>query len=203
MEKAILYTHLTSVILFLVLYLVKTILLVANKKEPLEKVRKITKVPEMIISFLFLGTGIYLLTQVPEIKSLLIIKICIVFASIPVAIIGFKKGNKVLAVLSLIMIISAYGLAEMSKKQKSKAMESITSENVDGKDLFIKTCAQCHGEDGTLNLMGASDLSKSEIDLNMRLDIIKNGKGLMQGFSKTLSDAQINAIVVYVEGLKK
>ena len=203
MEKGILHTHILSVVLFLLIYLIKTILLVANKNENLAKFSKMVKVPEMIVSFLFLGTGIYLLTQIPEIKSLLIIKIIIVFASIPVAIIGFKKNNKIMAVLSLVMIITAYGLAEMSKKQKSKAMENIVATDLDGKALYEASCTSCHGSDGTLGLLGAKDLSKSTLDINAQLDIIKNGKGAMTPFAGTLTDEQINAVAVYLETLKK
>ncbi|MES2395188.1 MAG: SirB2 family protein, partial [Bacteroidota bacterium] len=97
METGIRHTHLLSVILFLLIYLIKTVLLLSNKNEGLAKFTKVVKVPEMIVSTLFLVTGIYLLTQIPEIKTLLIIKIVAVLISIPLAIIGFKKKNKVLA----------------------------------------------------------------------------------------------------------
>jgi uncharacterized membrane protein SirB2 len=156
MEKGILHTHLLSVILFLLIYLIKTVLLLSNKNEGLAKFTKIVKVPEMIISTLFLATGIYLLTQIPEIKSLLIIKIIMVLISIPLAIIGFKKKNKVLAVLSFLLIIGAYGLAEMSKKQKSRSMETITEATINGHELFNASCISCHGEDGKTRSNGSS-----------------------------------------------
>ena len=88
MYKGIFYTHLISVILFLLIYLIKTSLLLANKEEGLTKFTKSIKVPEMIVSTLFLLTGIYMLTQIPIINTLLIVKICIVFISIPVAVVG-------------------------------------------------------------------------------------------------------------------
>ena len=91
MYKTIFYSHLVSVILFLLIYFIKTVLLLANKNEGLAKFTKTVKVPEMIISTLFLLTGIYMLTQIPEIKTLMIIKIIVVLAAIPLAIIGFKK----------------------------------------------------------------------------------------------------------------
>ena len=71
-------THFVVVTIFFLIYLIKTILLVANKKEQLQNFTKKIKVLEMIVSFLFLGTGIYMMTQV-EITSLLIIKISMVF----------------------------------------------------------------------------------------------------------------------------
>jgi cytochrome c553 len=197
MFKALFYTHLVSVNLFLLIYLVKTILLLANKKEGLASFTKMVKVPEMIISTLFLLTGIYLLTQVPEINSLLIIKIVIVFASIPLAVIGFKKGNKVLALLSFVMIVAAYGLAEMSK------MKGAAAPAADGQSIFSANCAKCHGEDGKLGLMGAPDLSASAMDLTAKMDVIRNGKGAMTPFGGMLTDEQIKAVAEYTERLKK
>lgn len=209
MYKGIYYTHLFSVITFLLIYIIKTFLLLTNKEEGLVKFTKGIKVPEMIVSTLFLVTGIYMLFQIPEIKTLMIIKIIIVFASIPVAVIGFKKRNKVLAVLSLIMIIAAYGLAEMSKKQKSAVVpvESISDSPAgavsNGHDIFMNNCATCHGEDGELALMGSPYLSGSTIDLNTRIEIIKKGKGAMVGFEGILSDEQIRAVAEYLDALRK
>ena len=203
METGIRHTHILSVILFLAIYLIKTVLLLMNKNEALAKFTKVVKVPEMIISTLFLATGVYMLTQVPEIKSLLIIKIVAVVASIPLAIIGFKKQNKALAVVSLLLIITAYGLAEMSKKQKSKSMDAISGSTVNGQEIYNASCATCHGADGKLNLMGAKDLSVSTMDLTARIDIIKNGKNAMNPFGTMLTEEQIKAVAEYTETLKK
>ena len=206
MYKAIFYTHLISVNLFLLIYLVKTILLLANKNEGLAKFTKTVKVPEMIISTLFLLTGIYMLTQIPEIKTLMIIKIIAVFASIPLAIIGFKKGNKVLAVISFLLIVTAYGLAEMSKKQKSTAVETPTNEtpstSVNGQEIYSANCAKCHGDDGKAGITGASDLSVSALDINGQIEVVKNGRGTMAPFAGQLTDEQIKAVTEFTETLK-
>jgi cytochrome c553 len=203
MYKGIFYTHLISVNLFLLIYLTKTIMLLSNKHEKLASFTKAVKVPEMIISALFLLTGIYMLTQVPSINTMLIIKIILVFASIPLAIVGFKKQKKALAVISLVMIIAAYGLAEMSKKQKSGTDVSTETSVVNGHDIFMANCASCHGADGKLGLMGSPDLTASTMDLNARIEIIKNGKAPMTGFDGSLSDEQIKAVAEYTESLKK
>jgi len=203
METGIRHTHLLTVILFLAIYLIKTVLLLMNKEEALTKFSKGFKVPEMIISFLFLGTGIYMMIQLPEIKSLLIIKIVAVLLSIPLAVIGFKKKNKMLAVASLLLIIGAYGMAEMSKKQKSKSMEGISESDVNGQELYTASCGKYHGEEGKLNLLGAKDLSVSTMDLNARIEIIKNGKNAMTPFSGMLNEEQIKAVAEYTETLKK
>lgn len=206
MYKAIFYTHLVTVNLFLLLYVVKAILLLANNDNGLAKLTKATRVPEMLISTLFLITGIYMLTQVPEIKSLLIIKILLVLASIPVAVIGFKRKKKVLAVLSVVLLIAAYGLAEMSKKQKSET-PVVTNQQQgisdDGQLVYAGNCAKCHGDDGKAGVMGASDLSATTLDANAKLEIVKNGKGAMPAFAGQLSDEQIGEVVGYIETLKK
>lgn len=202
MYNTISTTHLISVNLFLLIYLVKTILLLSNKNEGLAKFTKIIKVPEMIISTLFLLTGIYMLTQIPEIKILLIIKIIAVLASIPLAIIGFKKGNKILAVISLVLIFGAYGMAEVSKKQKSTAMQVISESNVNGQELYTAACLPCHGVDGKLGKMGAPDLSLSKMEINKRIEIIKNGKKPMKPFGGALTDDQIKAVAEYTQTLK-
>lgn len=203
METGIRHTHLLSVVLFLLIYLIKTFLLLTNKNEKLVKFTKTIKVPEMVISTLFLGTGIYLLTQIPEIKSLLIIKITVVLTAIPLAIIGFKKNNKALALLSLLLIIGAYGLAEMSKKQKTKAMENIPESSINGKELYTISCTPCHGEYGKLALMGATDLTQSTIDKTQSIQIIKDGKGAMTPFTGLLTVPQIDAVSEYIITLRK
>lgn len=210
MFKALFYTHLVSVNLFLLIYLVKTILLLTNKTEALAKFTKINKVPEMIISTLFLVSGIYLLTQIGT-TTLLIIKIAIVFASIPVAIIGFKKSNKILAILSLIMIIAAYGLAEMNKKKIDKQTVDASVANTEdanydvikhGESVYTAYCQNCHGKGGTNGAVGA-DLTTSVADEATKLQQIKNGAGSMPGFKDVLNEQEIIAVATYVESLKK
>lgn len=210
MFKALFYTHLVSVNLFLLIYLIKTILLVANKNEGLTKFTKATKVPEMIISTLFLLSGIYLLTQVGTTK-MLIIKIVVVLASIPVAIIGFKKSNKVLAVLSLLMIIGAYGMAEMNKKMIAKQDVDPAVANTDdasydavkhGASVYTAYCQSCHGQGGT-NGAGGLDLTLTQTDHTTKLERIKNGQGSMPGFKDVLNEKEIEAVTAYVESLKK
>lgn len=196
MYKAFLHTHWLVVTLFFLIYVVKTVLLLSNRKDLLEKFTKVFKVPEMIISALFLITGVYLLTQVPEIKPIMYVKIALVLASIPVAVIGFKKGNKILAALALLMITASYGLAEMSRKQKAVVVpEGIAA--ADGKALYEANCKLCHGDDGKLGMAGAADVSKTAMDLATIKQTILQGKGAMNKIEMT--DEQATAVAAYVE----
>lgn len=203
MFSTIYNTHKIVVTLFLLIYLIKTFLLLFDKKDQLAKFTKTVKVPEMIVSFLFLATGIYMLTQIPSINTLMIVKIIVVLVSIPLAVIGFKKSNKTLAGLSLALIIGAYGIAEMSKAKKAKADVSVAA-TADGKELYSAYCTKCHGDAGNANIMGATDLSISQLDDNELLLMIQKGKGTMPAFeSQGLSSEQFSAIANYVKTLRK
>ncbi len=203
--KAALHLHLTSVILFLVLYVVKTYLLVADKNEQLQKVRTLTRIPEIVISILFLGTGIYMAFNYP-LNFMFWIKMVFVFASIPVAVIAYKKNNKAMAVVSLIMVIMAYGCAEMIKKQNAKAVAPVANEtaiaSVNGQEIFTANCANCHGANGALMLAGATNLQTSVATHEAIVLQITNGKGAMPAYGAQLSTEQIEAVATYAETLR-
>jgi mono/diheme cytochrome c family protein len=195
-------THFVVVTIFFLIYLIKTILLLANKKENLQSFTKKIKVIEMIVSFLFLGTGIYLMTQMPEIKMSLIIKISMVLFSIPLAVIGFKKGNKGMAVASFLLILGAFGIAEMNKHGGTKAKAPVDSLNSDGsingEVLYKANCESCHGMDGKKNLAGAFDLSVTKLSSDSIDKIIQHGRGGMAKFDG-LTPENRDAIAKYVE----
>lgn len=204
MYTGLLHSHKLFVTLFLLHYVIKLILLLLNRHEQLAKYAKITKVPEMILSVAFLGTGIAMLFNT-SFTTLLTIKIVCVFASIPLAIIGFKKGNKVLAFVAVFLIVMSYGLAEMNKKAKTgpKVDTSAISDPIEaGKLIYTNSCATCHGADGKLGLNGAKDLSVTQLTADDQKAIIHNGKNAMPGY-KDLSDQQLDAVVQYVATLKQ
>lgn len=196
MFLVILKIHSISVTIFFLIYFIKTLLLLSNATEKLEKFKSYTKILEMIVSTLFLLTGIYLITQIPEIKMMLIIKLVLVIASIPLAVIAYKKSNKILALLSFMFIVAAYGLAEMSRTKK------VSNEITDGKALYETSCAVCHGNDGKLGMAGASDLSQTPLQQSEIVNIILNGKNAMPKVA--MSEEQANATAKYVlENIKK
>jgi uncharacterized membrane protein SirB2 len=207
MYKGILHTHLLSVVLFLVVYLIKTSLLLLNKNEALAGFTRKAKVPEMILSFLFLGTGIYLLMHTALIDKFMYMKLAAVALSIPLAIIGFKKGNKALAVLSLVLLIMAYGLAEMHGKRARTIAASpimpINDREMPGMGLYMQNCARCHGDKGDAGLSGAADLRTSAASMTYKMMVVKDGKGGMPAYSTSMTDEQINEVLAYIETLKK
>ena len=197
MNEALSLTHRISVTLFFLIYVVKTVLLLSNRADLLQKFTKATKVIEMIVSALFLITGVWLMTQLVHIETILWVKVIIVLASIPIAIVGFKKGNKILAALSLLMITAAYGLGEVGKKHREKGTE-VSSNVVDGKEIYEAKCMVCHGGDGKAGLSGASDLSITQLSTDSIKSVILNGRNTM--VKVPISEEQAAAVAAYVEG---
>lgn len=196
-----------SVMIFLLIYVVKTVLLFSNKAT-LDSFSRVIKVPEMIISTLFLVTGAWLFFILGGIKVFHIIKLVFVVISIPVAIIAFKKYNKGLALLSLLLIIGAYGLAEMSKN-KAFIPAKVMVANDDGSALitgtktFAANCAFCHGTDGKKAYRGATDLSKSTLDATLVEQMVREGsKGKMPAYMNVLSPEEITAVGNFVQTLR-
>lgn len=195
MATGMLHSHTLFVVLFTLIYLIKTILLLSDRDELLEKFKKKTKVVEMIVSFGFLATGVFLLTQLPVISTLMIIKLVLVFLSIPLAVIGFKKKNKVLATLSFFLIVVSFSLAYKAKNAKAGSKTIAVS----GKEIFEEKCTLCHGGDGKLGMNGAKDLSVSTLNHTDIVTIITDGKNTMASYKTSLTQQQIEAVASYIE----
>ena len=181
--------------MLIVIYLVKTILLLSDRDELLEKFKKKTKVLEMIVSFGFLATGIFLMTQMPQIPLLMYVKIGLILASIPLAVIGYKKKNKVLATLSFFLIVVSFGIAQKVKKEKAGGK----LETISGKQIYEEKCTLCHGGDGKMGLSGAKDLSVTQLDHVGIVTIVTEGKNTMASYKSTLTKEQIEAVASYIE----
>lgn len=204
MYTGLLHTHRLVVILFLLIYLIKTVLLLSGNVARLDTFAQKTKVFEMIVSFLFLATGIALAMMAGDLGDWFWYKIMAVAAAIPLAVIGFKKKNKVLALLSLLLIVYAYGVAETRApffKQQPMEVASADSAGL-GKSVYSAACVSCHGEDGKLGKSGAKDISMSMLSKEEKVQLIHKGKNGMPAFRHLLNDEQIEAVVGYLDSLK-
>ena len=206
------HTHKLVVILFILIYLVKAILLLMGNKDTLNTFNKKVKIPEMIVSALLFITGIVMLNQIADFNLLFTIKLTLVISAIPVAIIAYKKYNKLLAVLAIIMLIAAYGLAEVFKAQFGKrheVMEVVTDTaneeyniTVHGAALFTAQCIVCHGADGKASFSGAKDLTLSTKSPDEIIETINNGKNTMPGMAKIYNEQELKALGDYVKSLR-
>lgn len=206
MQTGLLHTHTLLVTLFFIHYVIKLILLLTNSTEKLAAYSKKTKIAEMVISVGFLVTGVVLALNATILGNLFVVKLVMVFASIPLAVIGFKKSNKALALVSVLLIAGAYGIAEVNKKQKAGGKietEQAASSIETGKLVFVEKCQVCHGSDGKLGGSGAKDLTATQLTDQQMTELINNGKNSMPSFKEVLSDEQVNGVIEYVRALKQ
>lgn len=79
-----------------------------------------------------------------------------------------------------------------------------------GKDLFLRNCASCHGENADGNGPAAKSLTPKPANLKkmsgMHSDedfalTIENGKGLMPAWKNILNDNQVSDLVYYIQSL--
>jgi mono/diheme cytochrome c family protein len=141
------------------------------------------------------------------------VKVVLVFLAIPLGIIGFKRGNKVLASLSLLLILYVYGVAETQSLTFQKAKlevvadtEGMSEEEVaiaNGKNIYTVYCVQCHGEDGKLGLYNSGDLTQSTLAMEDAILQITNGKGAMRAFASDLTEEQIRQVAMFIQTLKE
>jgi len=209
---ALYHTHKLVVVLFLLIYLVKAILLVANKTEGLRKFTGFVKIPEMIVSALFFITGVMMLSKIAVFTSLLAIKLVVVVVAIPVAVIAYKKFNKLLAIIALFLLVAAYGLAEMNRASfgKRKPVSAVTTDptqagyslNGHGMALYKAQCMVCHGKDGKAKLSGAKDLTLSQMTDPEIRSIVEKGKNAMPPMHDLFNEQEMKALVSYVKSLR-
>jgi len=213
MYTTLYHSHKIAIWLFLLLFIIKLVLLLTNSSR-LEGFSKRFRVAEMIIDSIFLLTGIALLFQSAQIRPLFIIKITAVVVSIPLAFIGFKRKNKMLAVIAFFLLVGAYGMAEVNRvvivKRSKINTEVLTNASdpaynmeIHGKALFEVQCFLCHGIDGKQRLSGAKDLTITEMTEKEIEAIMRKGKNTMPAWDDSFTDHEIRAIANYVLTLKE
>lgn len=111
-----------------------------------------------------------------------------------------------LAVLAVVLIFAAYGLAEMNVKAMSggKVDTSAAKDPLEaGKFIFQeKNCIGCHGADGKLAANGAKDLSVTTLTLDQQKALIKSGKTPMPAYND-LTEEQLNELTAYIGTFRK
>lgn len=91
-------------------------------------------------------------------------------------------------------------LPEPSSQQNQNTASSSTSGSTaaaDGKTVFKQHCITCHGANGQMGLNGAKNLKESILPMADRINLIKQGKGVMPAFAAQLSEKKIKAVAEY------
>lgn len=206
--------HIASASLFLLDYIIKTILLLIGSSA-LEGYKKVTKVPSMIISTLFLASGIYLIAKIgmATVGGWFHLKLTLVVIGIALGVIGFKKNNKALAVISTVLFLYVFGVSEtkdiklgIGKPSVADVITDTANANYDilahGKVIYTNQCMRCHGEDGKAGINGASNLTASMCENRGLVGIIRNGRNLMPAYKELLNEQEVLAVAEYVKSFR-
>jgi len=207
MHATMLLIHRISVSIFVLSYVIRLIGILGNIQaiQALYSKKIMRVLVDMVVSTLFLLTGVWLLLNMPStmISSLLIIKVVLVLLSVPVAVIGFKKSKKALAILSVLMIVASYGLGEMNHRKPS-VDKSILKSAVNPEEVFVGAkCVACHGVNGANPVGEAKNLSQSKQSVDEIRHSILKGKNSMPAYKSSLTPEQLDQLVVYVKSLQK
>lgn len=71
------------------------------------------------------------------------------------------------------------------------------------RNLYIRKCSLCHGDDGKLGASKSPDLGHSDATLDERIALITYGKGTMPGQKGVLNTAEIRAVAAYIERFRE
>lgn len=108
--QTLLHLHLWLAVLFLVSYTIKSLLFLFGSREKFIAFKEKTIVVETLLSVGFLVFGFWLMISHFKNNTYphwLDPKISLAIIAIPLGILGFKKGNKVLVALSLLFFLVA------------------------------------------------------------------------------------------------
>lgn len=205
------HLHLLLIVLFVTSILVKAILLLVNEQK-FDTYRKKTKVPEMVITMLFLVTGIIMGTMkgFGNLHFFFHIKLTVMIIAIPLAIIGFKKKNKALGLVSAMLFVVTVGLAlKGGATMKEVHIDFKGADKAEyGKLMYEANCAACHGDGGAKQLGGAYDLTDPKMEYSalqigyiIKDGVTEDGSVAMAPFL-TLDSIEVKAIAEYVITLK-
>ena len=119
-----------------------------------------------------------------------------------------KRLGSGLAVLTGVLAIIVWLQAPGNQAGAAETFATVS----DARATYDAKCAKCHGKDGRGKTMRgklthARDLTigqwQNDVTDERLFNSISNGRSKMPGFKKQLSEADIDALVSYVRGLKR
>lgn len=99
--------------------------------------------------------------------------------------------------LFLGLSLSILCFSQCNNTNNSHSDNNGNGKEINGKRVYTQYCILCHGADGKKGLNKAADLSKSDMALEERLEIITHGRNLMTPFRGVLSMDEIEAVAKY------
>lgn len=216
MEGIVIVAHVFFCLLLILNFLIKIIwsLWTFSSFEKQDKLRKKFRYPEWILFSFVIITGIYpiLVLNTYDIYHLLKIVLLIGVVWFSRSLVQFNYTFASSISLLLFLIIGWVSFAKVPTfKTQQRFIEIKTEAELKGglqehpgKIIFDQLCSTCHGADGKLMKFQAADLSVTQLTLEERIDIIRNGSPLtvMAPFNRQLSEEEIEAVALYIEEMK-
>ena len=205
---------------FLLLYAYKIGLLLAGRADLLAHLRGRAPWLDGVLGAAVLATGGYLaIGYVGAWPWWLVVKIGIVLALLPLTLVALRRGQKGLAVATLLAFGYVYGVgytrsltlrpgpdARTSPTDprggrvlapRAVVLDSTQTGGFISKMLYRQNCIRCHGRNGDMCLYGARNLQQSTLSLDGRIALLTQGRGRMPAFYPRLLPEQIGAVARY------
>lgn len=81
--------------------------------------------------------------------------------------------------------------------QPEKPRATVDAAAIDGAALYKKYCIACHGAAGDMSMNGAANLQQSQLALEARIEVIRDGRNMMTPFGGLLTEEEIEAVARY------
>ena len=218
--------HHLVVVAFWLLYGYKVGLLVGGRTDLLAHLRARAPWLDGVLGAGVLVTGGYLaLVYAGAWPWWLVVKIGLVVALLPLALVALRQQRKGLAVATLLAFGYVYGVGYtrsltlvptpgarttpadprpgrvLTAPLPPLAPDSTQTGGLIGEMTYRQNCIRCHGRNGDMCLYGARNLQQSTLSLDARLALITGGRGKMPAFYPRLTPEQIGAVARYSQTL--
>lgn len=213
METGILHTHTLIASLYTLLVCVLSFFVVTRNKNAFTTLRRKLRWPRMVLEILLLGTGAFLLYRAPDgLTADYFVKYGATAAAIVLAIVGFKRFQRLPSTLSVLLLVYVFYAARQhdwrlrSAETRSAGVEVFKSMppetlQAQGKELYKINCLRCHGDNGRAQYRKAPDLTRFEKGDEYARHLLVNGLNAMPAFSH-LNETQQEAVLAYLKSLK-
>ncbi len=111
--------------------------------------------------------------------------------------------KKIFLLIFLGSLIWACGNTSANSDESTASVEAeANAGGPDGEAIYKIYCVNCHGLQGDMGGAGAYNLRVSELSLEERMQVIRNGRGMMAALGSLMSEEEIKAVAQYTFTLK-
>lgn len=104
---------------------------------------------------------------------------------------------KLPVVFILFMSIACSPTEQQESTPTSSGVQAANSD-LPGYSIYMENCKLCHGKSGDLGLSGASNLRKSTLTLDEKINVITNGRNGMAPHKNILTPDEITQVATYI-----